>query len=230
MLCSTCVSFSLSLSLFLYIVATSLVTILLTEGYVVTTACLSTMILCPYAAYQKRTLVKLGGLRHQQNQLRSSVNELCHENTILQTSVDKLETAVTELETVQKELDTIAKASQTNVNRLVEICTETATLQTKIKHHLQQQIIQNVIEIVVTMDSNQDWTLGPSEMDMLVMRLKAMPGIEFDEGNYRNAIGKKSTMTVVEIMTILRNLLDDSVAEEDNIFHFTPRALLLQEQ
>jgi hypothetical protein len=57
-----------------------------------------------------------------------------------------------------------------------------------------------------------------------------MPGIEFDEGNCHKAIGKKSTMKVVEVMTILRNLLDDSVAEEDNIFHLTPRALLLQEQ
>ena len=59
-----------------------------------------------------------------------------------------------------------------------------------------------------------------------------MPGIEFDEVIYRKAIGskEKTTMTVVEVMTILRNLLDDSVAEEDNIFHLTPRALLLQEQ
>jgi hypothetical protein len=187
------------------------------------------MFLAPYAAYQKRTLVKLGGLRGQQNQLRTSVNALFHQNRTLHDSVDKLTNAVTQLEDVTQELDTIAVAAQTNVNTLVQICNENAILQCKIKKNLEQEVIQNVMTVVVNADSNQDWTLGPSEMELLVMRLKAMPGIEFDETNYRKATSsseKGDTMTLVEIMSILRNLLDDTVAEEDNIFHLKPRALL----
>lgn len=196
-----------------------------TEGHVVNTACLFTMLLAPYAAIQKRTLRGLGGMRGQQNQLRTSVNTLSDQNRILHNSVEKLETQVTKLEHVEEELGEIAKSAQTNVNRLVEIVSENAILQAKIKRRLEQQVIENVMAVVVNADSNHDWTLGKTEMDMLDMRLTAMPGIEFDEANYQKVCHKDS-MTVVEIMNVLRNLLDDDIPEEENIFHLKPKELI----
>jgi hypothetical protein len=213
-------------SLPLFVVVSAAATMLLTEGHVVNTSCLLTMLLAPYAAIQKRTLRGLGGMRGQQNQLRSSVNAISEQNRILHNSVEKLETEVTKLEHVEEELGEIAKSAQTNVNRLVQIVSENAILQAKIKLHLEQQVIQNVMTIVVTADSNRDWTLCKAEMEMLVMRLKAMPGIEFDEANFRK-VCRKDSLTVAEIMNVLRNLLDDDVPEEDNIFHLKPRELLL---
>lgn len=68
----------------------SIATMVLTEGHVVTTACLSTMLLAPYAAIQKRTLKNLGGMRGQQNELRANVNFLYQQNNILYHSINKL--------------------------------------------------------------------------------------------------------------------------------------------
>jgi len=65
-------------------------TMVLTEGYIVTAACLSTMVLAPYAAVQKRTLKNLGGMRGQQNDLRANVNFLYQQNNILYHSINKL--------------------------------------------------------------------------------------------------------------------------------------------
>jgi hypothetical protein len=70
--------------------ASSIATMVLTEGHVVTTACLSTMVLAPYAALQKRTLRHLGGMRGQQNDLRGHVNFLYQQNNVLYHSINKL--------------------------------------------------------------------------------------------------------------------------------------------
>ena len=72
----------------------SVATMILTEGHVVTTACLSTMVLAPYAALQKRELKGLGGMRGQQNELRASVNTMSQENNILHGSITKMETQI----------------------------------------------------------------------------------------------------------------------------------------
>jgi hypothetical protein len=76
-------------------VATSITTLVLTDGHLVDAASYTTVGLAPYAAYQKHQLQQLGGMRGQQNQLRSSVNELQEQNNILTLSLDKLDTQVT---------------------------------------------------------------------------------------------------------------------------------------
>ena len=70
--------------------ASSVATMVLTEGHIVTIASLSTMCLAPYAALQKRTLRKLGGMRGLQNELRENVNFLYQQNNILYHSINKL--------------------------------------------------------------------------------------------------------------------------------------------
>jgi uncharacterized protein YlxW (UPF0749 family) len=76
-------------------VASSITTMVLTQGHVVDAASYSTAALAPYAAYQKHKLQGLGGMRGQQNSLRQNVNELQQENNNLAASVDKLEEQVT---------------------------------------------------------------------------------------------------------------------------------------
>jgi hypothetical protein len=70
--------------------SSSVATMVLTEGHVVTTACVSTMCLAPYAAVQKRKLRSLGGMRGLQNDLREHVNFLYQQNNILYHSINKL--------------------------------------------------------------------------------------------------------------------------------------------
>lgn len=132
------------------------------------------------------------------------------------------------MEGVEEELVGIAEAAQTSVNRLVEMNNEWRELNAKIKKNLERSVIQQVVSVVVQSDSNRDFTIGPKELEMLVMRLKMIKGIEFDEANFRNAISQDEDgdLKLAEIMKVLRNLLDDDVPEEDNIFHLKPETLL----
>lgn len=76
-------------------VASSVTTLVLTTGHIVTLASYATATLAPYAAYQTHKLQKLGGIRGEQNTLRQSTNELTEQNNILSESIDKLEVQVT---------------------------------------------------------------------------------------------------------------------------------------
>lgn len=132
------------------------------------------------------------------------------------------------LEGVEEELVGIAEAAQTNVNRLVEINQEWRDLNAKIKKNLERSVVQQVVTVVVQSDANRDFTIGTKELEMLVMRLNMIKGIVFDEANFRNMISRDADGIVhlSEIMKVLRNLMDDSVPEGDNIFHLKPETLL----
>lgn len=153
------------------------------------------------------------------------MNGMCvsHSLTLNSTIITSLR-----LEAVEDQLLCIAEAAQTNVKRLVEIVQENAALQAKIKQNLEQAVIQSVVSVLIQSDANHDFTLGPAEIEMLVLRLNQIKGIQFDQANFRAVISQDvdGVIHVSEIMKILRNLLDDSVPEEDNIFHLQPDALL----
>jgi len=53
-----------------------------------------------------------------------------------------------------------------------------------------------------------------------------MKGFEFDEANFQKALANDDDITTADVMNVFRNLKDDSVKEEDNIFHLKPEQLL----
>jgi len=203
----------------------SLVSMMMTQGYLVDVASVMTMGLAPYCVYQKRELKELGGLRGQQNELRQHVNSLQVENNTLAASIDTLEVNVGKLEGVEAALTQIAKDANTDSTRLVKIVTEMKGIQTKIKANLEREVMQSVLQVLVQADSNQDFCLNAGEKEMLVLRLSSLPGVAFDEKNFRKMMGSKD-LKLSDLMGMLRNLMDDGIPENDNIFHLQPASLL----
>ena len=85
--------------------------------------------------------------------------------------------------------------------------------------------MQNVLEALVQSDSNQDFSLNLGEKEMLILRLSNLPGIVFDDDNFRKMVGDKD-LNISHLMQMLRNLMDDGIPENDNIFHLKPAFML----
>jgi len=207
----------------------SIVTMVFTVGHIVDIASIATIGLGPLVVFQKRKLVSLGGLRGQMNETRHQVNNLSSENDVLEGSVNELETQVTALENVEDELQKIAHQGQTNVSRLTSIVQENKELQTKINSNLERQIMVDVMDIVLKADKSGDGRLSKSEMYMLKLRMKNMPGFDFDEDNFNKCLEHEDDVTTTDVMNIFRNLKDHSLEEKDNIFHMKPEQLLEEE-
>jgi hypothetical protein len=128
------------------------------------------------------------------------------------------------LEGVEESLEKVAKSAQTSVNRLTEIVIRNAEIQTQIKKNLEKQVLTSLVSIVVNTDKDRDFELNDMELNTLIIRLRGVKGVAFDEANFRKTI-PKAPVPLANIMKVVRNLLNPDVPEADNVFHMKPKEL-----
>jgi hypothetical protein len=119
----------------------------------------------------------------------------------------------------------VAQSAQTSVNRLTEIVIRNAEIQAHIKQNLEKQVLSSLVSIVVNTDNNRDFELNEMELNTLMLRLRGVKGVAFDEANFRKVI-PKAPVPLARIMMVVRNLLNPDVPEEDNVFHMKPKEML----
>ena len=134
-------------------------------------------------------------------------------------------TSTLSLEGVESSLSEIAAKAKTSVSRLTQLVKRNGEIQAQIKLTLERQVLHDIVSTVVNTDRNQDFALNDAELGMLVMRLKAQKGVQFDETNFRKLV--ETPCTLASILKVVRNLMDDDVPEEENVFHLQPRELIL---
>lgn len=86
-------------------------------------------------------------------------------------------------------------------------------------------------------DNDRDFVIDPEEVDALTVRLKNIDGVDFSEANFHKALKKagydpatvdvkQGGYSVQAVIEVIKNLLDDDVADEDNIFIIKPEKLI----
>ena len=127
---------------------------------------------------------------------------------------------------MEQGLSSIADNSGTQVQRLVDLVQENGQLQKEIKSTLEKQVMQQIIDVVVSSDRDGNFTLTPQETQGLKYRLQNLQGIQFNGSNFDHMIASdENELTLTDVMNILRNLLDDEVPEQDNVFVLDPESL-----
>lgn len=86
--------------------------------------------------------------------------------------------------------------------------------------------------VIMRADRNQDFTIGPNELNVIIFSLKNIDGIEFNEKLFRELLeahgdkyGEEGTYKIDGAMRVIRNLLDDDVPEEYNVFNIRTEQL-----
>ena len=89
-------------------------------------------------------------------------------------------------------------------------------------------IVQQIITTVIRTDRDLDLKIGPIELKRLMSRLNASPGFDFHEDRFLKTLGETNDepVSIVRIMKVIRNLKDDSIPEDENIFVLKPEQLL----
>jgi len=176
------------------------------------------------------------GLNQTLNKLRHQVNELSRQNAILAGQVDQLETVQQRLAETESKLRQLSVLHGQSVDVLVAQVQEFRKIQAKMEDNLQAKVIQNLISVVLTADLDQDFLIDPEEIDHLEFRLKCIDGVDFSETNFRKALAESgpNTINVREggfsikaVLAVIKNLMDESVPEDENIFNLHPEKLAL---
>lgn len=128
--------------------------------------------------------------------------------------MDRLDENIAELHHVPQELHRISKNQ--NVDRLLAIVQEQKMLHEKIRQKINQQIMQQILTILVREDRDQSWTLRPTEVEKIIVRIGLVDGIEFNETLFRETLNHDPTVS--NVMKIIRSLLE----RDDEYQHGTP--------
>jgi len=208
--------------------AACVTTLILTEGHIVDAASYSTAALAPYAAYQKHNLQKLGGMRGQQNTLREHVGKLTDENTTLSSRLDKLEAQVDRLEHVEEKLEKVAKEGKSTVEHLMKVQEKLTEYNVKMKDIMATKMLSVLFGIILESDRDRNFALNPQEIMMMILRLKSVQGVNFNEENFRKILpdDPREPVELPDIMKVVWNLEDQSIPVEDRVFSIHPEQLL----
>lgn len=75
-------------------------------------------------------------------------------------------------------------------DKLVQQVNEYQRIQQNIKTDLRSKIQQTLLNVMMKSDQDEDFEIDPEEIDRLVLRLKNIPGVKFDEAKFRKAIAR----------------------------------------
>jgi vacuolar-type H+-ATPase subunit D/Vma8 len=128
------------------------------------------------------------------------------------------------LKQVETALDAVAKKSGAQADELVSIIQENGEIQANVKRSLEASVMQTLLMTVLNSDSDEDFVLSHKELLRLETRLSNLPGVAFDKANFQKFCANKE-LTLAQLMQLLRNLKDDTVPEDDNVFHLKPENL-----
>lgn len=177
----------------------------------------------PYIAIQKRQLLKLGTFRSHLNEMRRKVNNFMIQNDRLTKTITDLKGSVERLEVAEGKISNLTNTSEKNVDRLVYLVKENKRITNEVKKNTQAQIVQQLTTTVLRTDQDLDLMISPEELERLMTRLDATPGFDLNRERFKEVLGDTTKpIPVGNIMKVIRNLKDDSVPEEHNVFVLRP--------
>ena len=183
-------------------------------------------------------LCALFGLNETLNRLRAEVNDLSRQNAQLALQNDRLALVQEQLAATQAQLGELSVLQGQSVDTLVAQVREFREIQQQMATSLEAKVIQNLISVVLTADFDNDFIIDPEEIDHLQLRLQTIEGVDFSEHNFRKALTKsgydpdsfndvrKGGFSIKAVLEVIKNLMDDSIPEEDNIFTIHSEDLL----
>ena len=149
------------------------------------------------------------------NHVREEVNRLQVENNHLTLSLNNLALQVSKLHQAEANLADIVDKQGTNTNTFIYEVKQNAIVQEEIQQLLVTEVVHNMLSALLRADRDQDYMIDPEEVDVLILRVKALPGVEgVDEARIKEILLKKGNGldAILEVVTELTAKKDGSKA------------------
>lgn len=164
-------------------------------------------------------------LRQVHNKLREEVNRLQEENNVLDTQVTELQVKADQVTKCEQNLSAITDSQGTNVAAFVDSVKQNGIVQNKIEELLLVEVMQNILTAVIRADTDMNFQIGEHEMQMLLIRIKSLPGVENVEEAQIRQLLQESGGGIHNIVSLVKNLHKADVSRR--LVHVSSRALVL---
>jgi hypothetical protein len=156
-------------------------------------------------------------LQETHKALAEQVNRLGKENLRLRATVDDLSVTVDRLEDVEQALDVITQTQGQSIEAFEAQVNDNRDILSKMQSNLKAYVLQNLLQVVIRSDNDDNMSIEEHEIGDLINRIEEINGVEVNESLFRDAI-TKSGGSLQCVMDIIRNLMDDNVPKENEIF------------
>jgi hypothetical protein len=170
----------------------------------------------PYVVHQRRKLNKIPTLREEHNAIRLEVNELALENNALYYQVTKLQTEVGKLKAAERQLEQVARSQGESIQDMQRLVRENGETSREMKRIQETQVMQQVLMAIINSDSSHDWHIDEKEMDLLIMRLRALPGVQaknIKEEDLRLRLSLSPSNSMASLYAVTAGLLNKDELE-----------------
>jgi hypothetical protein len=131
------------------------------------------------------------------------------ENFSLTVSVDNLKHQSIKLQNVEGHLSALLENQNMQTNKFVDEVKQNKIVQDEIEKFLVIDVMQKVISTIMRADCDQDFVIDPEEVDALILRVKALPGVEkVDEARLKETLLKEGS-GLEAVMRMVRNLTEE---------------------
>lgn len=157
------------------------------------------------AAVLQKKLSEFETMRELTARMQEEVTSLAEENKSLCKENVKLEKSTEKLQKAEADLAAISATQGISIDRLVAQVDEYKLIQQRVHNDLIAKVKQTLLSVVLSSDVDQDYQISAEEVDKLVLRLTAIPNVEFDEARFRKAIKKDNGSLVTFMNDHLQN-------------------------
>jgi hypothetical protein len=155
-------------------------------------------------------------LRKVQNDLRHQVNGFADANMELSNNNGRLEEKLAPLKETEEKLASIAEKNGSNVNKLRDLVKENHKTQNEQKKLIKDDIVQDMMEAVLSSERSEDGHFSDREIRGLLIRLKGLPVISINEELLMAKLQKSRSIS--SVLDTMRTIGDDSVPDDERIF------------
>mmetsp|Transcript_11845 Transcript_11845/g.14778 ORF Transcript_11845/g.14778 Transcript_11845/m.14778 type:complete len:242 (-) Transcript_11845:158-883(-) len=196
-------------------VITSIASMIVVNGYLVTPAGIMGCLVGPFAWYQETQLTDVKALKEAHEAFQRELEMLRESNNRLHAGVADLHATVDRLDGVEEGLAVITKQQGQNIEVFAEQLEENKRTLARMQENLKSTVMLNIMTVVREADVDRDGDLEGPEIDKLITRLKNLEHVTLNEDKFRDAIAG-SGGSIRAVMKVFKNLLSDD--DGDAIF------------
>uniref|UniRef100_A0A7S2S5B8 Uncharacterized protein n=1 Tax=Eucampia antarctica TaxID=49252 RepID=A0A7S2S5B8_9STRA len=175
-----------------------------------------------YSAVQQQKITETEALKETNECLERELNNLRVENNRLSESVDQLEGSVSNLGDMEEALASIREMETQSLDVLEEQLVESQEILESMEKSVLGTVIQNIISITLSVDTDGDFLLNDSEIELLIRKVEKINDVDVNDKLIKKIIIDNGR-NIDGVMNVIRDMLadhDDDKPPEERCFTF----------
>ena len=161
----------------------------------------------PAVMVKERQITKEDTFRTALNGIREEQSRLAEENEVLSQEIDALQSEVDRMNDIEMALRELSETQGSQLSQLMDLIRENKEINEGMRFILKAKAAEQVISLVLDIDNDGSFTIQDKEIDRLIIGMKLLEGVSFDEGMFREDLAMCGG-SVDEVIVMIKSMFE----------------------